>query len=88
MKTKKGKQYNFEHTQLRILQRYHIKISMDDYDYLCHRIRYKMDVTLIDVEKQKNDTQYIYDLKIDLLPKIRVVWSNKKDRITTVLKRK
>ena len=87
MKTKKGKQYSFEHTKLRLLQRYSIEITMDNYDSLCHMIKNKIGTTLIDTEKQKNDTQYIYDIKFALNPILRVVWSEKRQRITTVLER-
>jgi len=87
MKTKKGKQYSFEHTKLRLLQRYGIDITMDDYDAICHMIKHNICTTLIDTEKQKDDTQYIYDLKWALNPILRVVWSDKRQRITTALKR-
>ncbi len=87
MKTKKGKQYSFEHTRLRMLQRYNVEITMDHYEYFCHMVKNNIGRTLIDTETQKGDVQYIYDLKHSIDPKIRVVWSEKRQLITTVLKR-
>lgn len=88
MKTKKDKNYSFEHTKLRLLQRYNLQITKDHYDYFCHMIRYNIGATLISTEEQKGDVQKIYDLKHDLNPKIRVVWSEKKQYITTAIPRK
>lgn len=87
MKTVKDRNYSFNHTKLRLLQRYNLVITMDHYDFLCHMIKNNIGRTLVEVEKQKSDVQYIYDLKWDLMPKIRVVWSEKRQRITTAIKR-
>lgn len=88
MKTRKGKRYHFEHTRLRLFQRYDLEITLDHYDYFCHMVRHKIGTTFINKEVQKNDIQYIYDLKHALLPKIRVVWSKEKQRITTAIPRR
>ena len=88
MKTKKDIKYSFEHTKLRLLQRYNIQITRDHYDYFCHMIKNNINATLVSEEEQKGDVQKIYDLKHDLSPTIRVVWSEKRQRITTALPRK
>ena len=87
-KTRKDKNYSFEHTKLRILQRYNFDITLDQYNYFCHMIKNNINVTLVDKEKQKDDVQWIYDLDLDLDGKIRVVWSHKKNYITTALPRR
>ena len=87
MKTVKDRNYSFEHTKLRILQRYNIQITQDHYDYFCHMIKNNIGVTLISEEEQKGDIQKIYDLKHDIDPKIRVVWSEVRQCITTALRR-
>lgn len=88
MKTKKDRNYSFEHTKLRLLQRYDLEITQDHYDFLCHMIRHEIGTTLVSTEKQKGDTQHIYDLRHDLYSPIRVVWSEKKGYITTALPRR
>lgn len=88
MKTKKDRNYSFKHTKLRILQRYNFEIDQDIYDYLCHMVKYGIRAELISEEEQKGDVQKIYDLRHDLAPPIRVVWSEKRQCITTAIKRK
>jgi len=88
MKTKKDRNYSFEHTKLRLLQRYNLQITLDQYNYFCHMIKNNINVTLVNKEKQKDDTQWIYDLDLDLDGKIRVVWSHNRDYITTALTRR
>jgi len=51
-------------------------------------IKNNINVTLVNKEKQKDDTQWIYDLDLDLDGKIRVVWSHNRDYITTALTRR
>jgi len=87
-KTRKDRNYSFEHTKLRILQRYNLEITLDAYNYLCHMIKNNINITLIDKEEQKNDVQSIYDLDLGLDGKIRVVWSNERNYITTALPRR
>ena len=87
MKTIKDKHYTFKHTQKRLKERYDIKISLMDYNYLCEKVESHKDVILIMIEKQKNDVQYIYDLNFKYRGTIRVVWSEERHLITTVLKR-
>ena len=87
-KTRKDRNYSFEHTKLRILQRYNLRITLDAYNYLCHMIKNNINITLIDKEEQKNDVQSIYDLDLGLDGKIRVVWSNERNYITTALPRR
>jgi hypothetical protein len=87
-KTSKDRNYSFEHTKLRILQRYNLEITLDTYNYLCHMIKNNINITLVDKEEQKNDVQSIYDLDLGIDGKIRVVWSNERNYITTALPRR
>ena len=87
MKTKKDKEYSFQHTKARLLERYDLGISRDHYDNLCDRIKNNRNAVVIEIEYQKNDTQYIYDLDFPYRNAIRVVWSEKRQCITTALPR-
>ncbi len=87
MKTVKDKQYSFEHTKLRLKERYDMEITMEDYEYLCRRIQNKDYTSLVNIEYQKDDNQYVYDLEFPRRKDVRVVWSEKRQLITTVLKR-
>jgi len=87
MKTIKDKQYSFNHTNLRLKERYDMEITMEDYDYFCHRIQTKDYISLVNIEYQKDDKQYVYDLQFPRRGDIRVVWSEKRQLITTVLER-
>lgn len=88
MKTIKDRDYSFIHTKRRLLERYAIIIERTDYEYLCNRVKTKDDVTVVMTEIQGGDTQTTYDLKMSFCPDVRVVWSKKRDCITTVLERK
>lgn len=85
MKTKKDINYSFEHTKHRLLQRYGLQITRDQYDHFCHMIKNNINATLTDRERQKDDIQLIYVLDLGLDGKIQVVWSETKQRITTAL---
>jgi len=85
MKTIKDTNYSFEHTKLRMKERYAMSITRDEYDLLCKKVRTKNDVRLIKEEKQDGDIQYVYDLQFTYKGKIRVVWSKERNCITTVL---
>lgn len=87
MKTIKDKKYSFEHTQERLKERYDIEITFEDYKYLCNKIKSNNDTVLIMTEKQKNDIQYTYDLNFKYRGTIRIVWSEKRQLITTALER-
>lgn len=88
MKTKKDIEYSFNHTKQRILERYNFELSRHDYDSMCEKIKSKKDIVYIMMEKQKGDTQYTYDIQFKHRRDIRVVWSEKRQCITTVLKRR
>jgi len=89
MKTKKDIEYSFNHTKDRILERYDFKITREFYDGMCKDIKeLSSATTLIDVEKQKDDTQIIFDIKYKFMEPIRVVWSDMRSCITTAIKRK
>jgi len=88
MKTKKDINYSFNHTKERILERYNIKnLTMEQYNHMCQKILNKQNAIEIETEHQDNDTQIIYDLEFMHRNPIRVVWSEKRQCITTVLKR-
>jgi len=89
MKTKKDADYSFNHTRDRLLERYDITITRAFYDGMCKDIKdLTSDVTLIDIEKQKDDTQMIFDIKYKFIESIRVVWSDERACITTAIKRR
>ena len=87
MKTIKDRTYSFNHTKKRLKERYGIDISIDDYDYLCTKVITNDDITIVMMEKQDSDIQYTYDLDFKQRGAIRVVWSDKRQCITTVLER-
>ena len=84
MKTIKDKNYSFKHTVKRLQERYGIVISNTEYDDMCFIAR---SGTLISTEKQKANTQYVYDINFKD-KQIRVVWSDYMNCITTVLPKK
>ena len=87
-KTIKDIDYSFKHTKQRLKERYNVDITRGYYDTFCDNIKNNKGVTLVMEEKQKNDTQYIYDLHFQHRSEIRVVWSEKRQCITTALERK
>jgi hypothetical protein len=88
MKTIKDRHYSFIHTQQRLNERYNMAITLKDYDRMCSMIKDKKYIFLIEEEYQHDDVQQIYDLDFPYKNPIRVVWSTKREWITTVLKRK
>jgi len=87
MKTVKDRNYSFNHTKQRLLERYDIDISMEDYNYLCKRVESNRDVLLVMIEKQKDGDQYTYDLNFKYRGVVRVVYNKEKGYITTALRR-
>lgn len=88
MKTIKDRNYSFNHTKLRLKERYYIDdLTIEQYDHMCEKILKKRNVIMVEEEYQANDTQTIYDLEFVHHGPIRVVWSEKRQCITTVLKR-
>lgn len=81
MKTIKDKQYSFKHVKKRLKERYDLDITMDEYNILNL-------VTILDIPKniehQKNDTQFTYDVMFKR-KMIRIVYSDKRNLVTTVL---
>lgn len=88
MKTKKDKNYSFEHTKQQLKKRYNIDILREHYDHLCEKIKQNKDVELIEIEYQKDDKQFIYDMSFRYTSVIRLVWSEKRQCITTALERR
>ncbi len=84
MKTVKNILYSMDHTIERVKLRYNISINVEDYIEMCERVNNKKGVTFISTEKQKNDTQKIYDMIFKNVT-IRVVWSETNKYIKTVL---
>ena len=88
MKTVKDKNYSFNHTRQRLKERYGIDdLSMEQYNYMCEKILTKQNAIMVEEEFQSDDTQIIYDLEFIHRDPIRVVWSEKRQCITTVLER-
>ena len=85
MKIKKDKNYSFKHTKQRLKERYNIDILREHYDHLCEKIKQNKDIELIEIEYQKDDKQFIYDISFRYTNVIRVVWSEKRQCITTTL---
>ena len=87
MKTVKDRNYSFNHTKQRLLERYGIDITMKEYDYLCKKVESNRNILLVMIEKQKDGDQYTYDLTFKYKGVIRVVWNKDKKYITTALRR-
>jgi len=88
MKTKKDRTYSFNHTKLRLKQRYNIDdLTIKQYDNMCKKILNSQNTIMVKKEGGKNNIQIIYDLEFVYCDPIRVVWSEKRQCITTVLKR-
>ena len=88
MKTKKDIEYSFNHTKLRLQERYGIDdLTVEQYNHMCKKIIQKRNAIKIETEYQDNDIQIIYDVEFVFIDPIRVVWSEKRQCITTVLKR-
>ncbi len=86
MKTKKDREYSFNHTKQRLSERYGIKIDRKQYDHICFKVKNHKDVNLIMAEDKQNGLQFIYDY-LHNGKTIRVVWSDERDCITTALER-
>jgi len=86
-KTIKDRTYSFNHTKQRLKERYDIDIEVNHYDHMCEKILNKNGAIWVETEYQKNDTQRVYDLEFEFRGPIRVVWSEKRQCITTALKR-
>ena len=86
-KTIKDREYSFNHTRARLKERYGIELDMEGYDHICHRVKNHKDVKLIMKENKQDKLQYIYDLDYHFRGKIRVVWSDERQCITTALSR-
>ncbi len=85
MKTEKNIEYSFNHTKTRLSERYDIEITKEEYEHLCSLVKLKLDIDIVRVEYQEDDTQYVYDLNFPRRNPIRVVWSDKRQCITTAL---
>ena len=83
MKTKKDKEYSFNHFKERLKERYGFDIERKEYNSLCSHIEY---CALISIEKQKDDIQRIHDLGFRGVL-VRVVWSEKRQCLTTAIPR-
>lgn len=81
MKTKKDKNYSFNHFQERLKERYDLEITESEYNVLC--LVNTLDIP-ISTEYQKNDIQKVYDV-IFKEKMIRVVYSEARNLVTTVL---
>ncbi len=86
MKTIKDARYSMTHTQERVWQRYNIFIGDPDYIEMCRCVHDKIGIKFISEENRKKNIQQIYDLSFKDAT-IRVVWSTKRQCITTALPR-
>jgi hypothetical protein len=86
MKTVKDRDYSFNHTKQRLLERYGIDLDLEEYDWICSKVKSHEDVNLIMAENRQQELQFIYDY-LHNGKKIRIVWSNERDCITTALER-
>jgi len=84
MKTKKDRSYSFNHFKDRLLERYDLDITMDEYNGICSMMDLYKTFPPISTEHQKNDTQLVYDI-IFKEEMIRVVFSEARNLLTTVL---
>ena len=89
-KTRKDRNYSFNHTKQRILERYNLEITREWYDEMCDRIiNNRPGWRQIDLIPQDDDTQIIIELNGSCLvesgDEIIVVWSDKRQYITTAL---
>lgn len=84
MKTIKDKKYSMKHTQQRMEERYGISITDAEYDYLCDLIKFKVDCTLVNIERQASSIQETYRVlfKGGI---VNVVWNASTKQIKTVL---
>jgi len=81
MKTIKDRNYSFNHFKKRLQKRFNLDINIKEYDLLCSFVE---NCTPITTEKQKRNTQMLYDIDWQDIC-IRVVWSEKRRCLTTVL---
>ena len=84
MKTVKDINYSFHHTRDRLKERYDIDITREQYYELCAMAQDPKKRKLVAVDYQ-DDVQYTYDLLFPYRENIRVVWSKKRQCITTAL---
>lgn len=76
--------YSFEHTKQRMLERYGLNLTLDDYNLLCNNVRNRKNVIEVDRENQKDCTQIIFETYFKSKT-ILVVYEDVRDCITTVL---
>ena len=82
MKTKKDRQYSYNHMKQRLSERYSVKLTMSEYDVLCHQ--YIADtVEIVDTDKSNDQIIFKTMFKNKI---IKFVWCNKRKRITTAIK--
>jgi len=82
MKTIKDRNYSFNHVKKRLEERYNLDINIKDYDNLNWRV--SSDKYPISTEIQRDDIQKIYNV-LYKEKWIKVVYSDKRNLITTVL---
>jgi len=83
MKTIKNKEYSFNHFKQRMKERHDLDMSREEYKVLCSLVKHKKPIR---IEDQKNDTQRTYEVNFCSV-RMKVVWSGKRQCLTTVLPR-
>lgn len=89
MKTVKDYEYSFNHVKERLKERYDLNIEKHDYDTMNNGVRESRNPKkAFSVDNNGDQEVYLYIFDVYPPKKILVVWSNSKDRITTVLPNK
>ena len=78
------KEYGYTHTRDRLIERYGLKITREEYNDLCEQVRDQRDVMITGKNLQKKGIQFVLKTKFKG-ETIVVVWENNRDCITTVL---
>ena len=84
MNQEKEFEYSYNHVSQRMWDRYGIQLNRKEYVILCEDISKHNTISLYNIEKQKNGTQYTYSMDFNDTV-IYVVYNKDKELITTVL---
>lgn len=86
MKIVKDYDYSYTHFKRRLRERYNTDITREGYDYLNSNVKQHRHIGMV-ISTDNNGDQEVYEYSLTNTLKILIVWSNSKDRVTTVLKR-
>jgi len=92
MKRKQTREYSLQHTQERAKERYELELTEKEYDRLCNICRAVIRGNCLngkEVEKEKNGDDWQYIVPVPWKGQVlQVVFSEKRDRVTTLLPQK